>query len=86
MYGRPEIDRDRLNDILDAERAYQDSHNAPKDPPAKFCGNDCRVNYREERIQGKLLAPVSMNGKIVSHKTMCSELKLCCYCSSKLEK
>lgn len=80
---RPEIDMDKYYDFHNTEDV---TPNEPKDPPAKFCGADCRQSYREDRIQGKTLAPVSMNGQMVSHKVMCDRLKVCAYCLSKLEK
>ena len=86
MDARPQIDFDRLHDILEADKAYQSTHNEPKHPPVRFCGTDCREAYREDRIAGKVFAPVSLNGQTVSHKQMCVELKLCGACLSKLEK
>lgn len=86
MDARPQIDFDRLHDILAADKAYQDTHSEPKQPPLRFCGADCREAYREDRIQGKPLSGVSMAGQHVSHKEMCARLKVCGYCLSKLEK
>lgn len=83
---RPEIDMDRYHDLLGADKAYQQTHDEPKDPPARFCGEDCRQSYREDRIQGIRLPTVNMNGQTVSHKAMCAEINICAYCLSKLEK
>lgn len=85
MDARPQIDYDKLHDILEADRAYQTNHIEPKAPPLRFCGSDCRETYREDRIAGKVLAPASLHGQTVSHKQMCAELKVCGYCLSKLE-
>lgn len=84
---KPEIDFERINRGLGIhELMEREEDNKPKDPPAKFCGMECRDNYREDRLNGVELVPVSMNGQVVSHKTMCSRLKVCAYCLSKLEK
>lgn len=83
---RPEIDMSKYRNMLDADKAYLDSHDEPKDPPAKFCGSDCRASYREERMNGLQLPHHNMDGQEVSHKTMCARKKLCAYCQSKLEK
>lgn len=83
---RPEIDTDKLNDFLEADKAYQANHNQSSDPPARFCGADCRQSYREDRILGKALPTVSLDGQVVSHKKFCARLALCAACESKLEK
>lgn len=54
--------------------------------PARFCGVDCREAYREDRIAGKQHPPVQMNGQTTHYLDMCSKLKVCAYCQSKLEK
>jgi hypothetical protein len=83
METRPEIDMNKYHDFHEPQAPVVEQ---PNDPPARFCGNECRAGYREERISGVQLQSVSMNGQIVSHKTMCARLKLCAYCGSKLEK
>ena len=83
---RPQIDMDKYHHMLEADSAYQQTHNEPKDPPARFCGMECRESYREERMSGVQLPRHNMNGQDVSHKAMCAKLNLCAYCRSKLEK
>lgn len=85
MDTHPQVDYALMN-TLEADKAYQQSHNEPKDPPLKFCGKDCRESYREDRIIGKTIPPVSFNGQMVSHRYMCAELRICGACMSKLEK
>lgn len=83
---KPEIDFERINRGRGVRELIEQEANQPKDPPARFCGNECRNNYREDRLNCKELQPVSMNGQMVSHKAMCAQLALCAYCQSKLEK
>jgi len=83
MDTRPQIDIEKLHNILEADKSY---HNELRQSPIKFCGSDCREAYREDRIAGKVLAPVSMNGQTVSHRQMCAIMKVCGYCLSELEK
>lgn len=78
--ARPEIDMDRLHDILGTTTVEQTQ---PDDPPAKFCSVDCRLNYREDRIQGKQL-PV--HDPVISYKQLCANNGLCAYCLAPLEK
>jgi len=83
MDTRPEIDMDKYHDFHEPPAVVVEQ---PNDPPAHFCGRECRNSYREERISGVPLPNVSVNGQVVSHKTMCAQLNLCAYCLSKLEK
>jgi hypothetical protein len=84
MDAHPEIDRDRLYDIQKVERTYQEDYNAPKEPPAQFCGNECRQEYRSERISGVIQSQTNINGQVVSHRQKCAQMKLCAYCETKL--
>lgn len=85
MDGRPEIDFERINRGLGVHELVA-RQNATKHAPARFCGTDCRESYREDRIAGKLHAPVQMNGQTVHYLDMCAQLKVCAACQSKLEK
>lgn len=81
---RPEIDMDKYRSMLPADMAYQETHDEPKDPPARFCGMDCRSSYREERMNGFQLPRYNIDGRDVSYKVMCARHGLCAYCKSKL--
>ncbi len=74
-----------VRELLDAQ-AEGPRRLVERHAPARFCGPECRETYREERIAGNVHGPVQMNGQTVHYLDMCSQLKLCASCESKLEK
>src|SRR6266568_6566085 len=76
-FDRPEVDTQKLKQFADIPEI--------KDPPALFCGKDCRLAYREDRIGGIALPHTYIDGKDVSYRTYCNQKNICAYCKTALE-
>ncbi len=77
---RPEIDMEKYRTFTNTS----DEVDEPKEPAARFCGADCRLSYREERMSNLPLPRHNVGGENISHKEMCARNNLCAYCQTKL--
>ena len=80
---KPDIDEDMYADLIRSGEPQPEQFQAHA--PAKFCNAECRIGYREERIDNILLPLHECEGKTIHYLDMCSARGECAYCRDKLK-